>query len=84
MDFNTLEQNLTQGKYKTMEQFESDMRLIFTNCRQFNPPGMGVYLAADSQEAAFDVEWQKATKRKLSSAERTFVIQTLNTMMGDE
>ncbi|KAG9000448.1 hypothetical protein FRB94_005418 [Tulasnella sp. JGI-2019a] len=84
MDFSTLEQNLTQGKYKTMDQFESDMRLIFNNCRQFNPPGMGVYLAADAQETAFDVEWQKATKKKLSSAERTFVIQTLNTMMGDD
>ncbi|KAG8886099.1 hypothetical protein FRB98_001473 [Tulasnella sp. 332] len=84
MDFNTLEQNLTQGKYMTMDQFESDMRLIFRNCRQFNPPGIDVYIAADTQEATFDAEWQKVTKKKLSSAERTFVIQTLNTMMGDD
>lgn len=84
MDFQTLEANLNKGAYTTMRQFESDMRLVFNNCRQFNPPGSGVYVAADILEAAFDAEWRKATERKLSSADRAWAIKTLNYMMQDE
>ncbi|KAK4514480.1 erg10, acetyl-CoA C-acetyltransferase [Mucor velutinosus] len=36
MDFGTMLTKLQQGQYKTVKEFESDMRLIFTNCYTFN------------------------------------------------
>ena len=37
MDLMTLEKNVYDGKYKTFAKFESDLRLIFTNCYKYNP-----------------------------------------------
>lgn len=36
MDLSTLEKNVNDGKYRTIEDFTHDMRLIFTNCYQYN------------------------------------------------
>ncbi|KAI8636070.1 hypothetical protein BD408DRAFT_377484 [Parasitella parasitica] len=36
MDFGTVLKKISQGQYKTVKEFESDMRLIFTNCYTFN------------------------------------------------
>lgn len=83
MDLRTLEENLTQGKYRTMREFEVDTRLIFNNCRQFNPPGTVVVQAADVLEHMFDKEWAKANEKKLSSADRSFALKTLTSMMAD-
>lgn len=38
MDLSTLEKNVNNNKYKTIEEFEKDMRLIFSNCYAYNPP----------------------------------------------
>ena len=36
MDLLTLEKNANDGKYKTFAKFEADLRLIFSNCYQYN------------------------------------------------
>lgn len=36
MDLMTLEKNVYEGKYLTFEKFVSDLRLIFSNCYQYN------------------------------------------------
>ncbi|KAI8335273.1 hypothetical protein EDC96DRAFT_469660 [Choanephora cucurbitarum] len=36
MDLGTMMKKLNNGQYKTVKEFESDMRLIFTNCYTFN------------------------------------------------
>lgn len=36
MDFSTMLKKLKEGQYKTVKEYESDMRLIFTNCYTFN------------------------------------------------
>lgn len=36
MDLSTLEKNVDNDKYKTIEDFEKDMRLIFSNCYAYN------------------------------------------------
>lgn len=84
MDFMTLENNLNSGRYKTMERFERDMRLIYSNCRQFNPPGSLIVDSANHLEAIFNKEWVKAMEKKLSSADRAFAIKTLNIMFADD
>ncbi|OHT12976.1 acetyltransferase, GNAT family protein [Tritrichomonas foetus] len=36
MDLSTLEKNVNDNKYKTIEEFAKDMRLIFSNCYAYN------------------------------------------------
>ncbi|KAI9312583.1 hypothetical protein BX666DRAFT_1984486 [Dichotomocladium elegans] len=36
MDLGTMEKKLKEGEYKSVKDFETDMRLIFTNCYTFN------------------------------------------------
>lgn len=84
MDLGTMESNLVQGQYRTMESFEADMRLIFKNCRTFNHPGTVVVAHGNGLEALFDKEWTKAMEKKLSSADRTFAQKTLTNMIYDE
>ncbi|KIO26946.1 hypothetical protein M407DRAFT_233870 [Tulasnella calospora MUT 4182] len=84
MDFMTLENNLNSGRYKTMEQFERNMRLIYSNCRQFNPPGLPIVESANHLEAVFNKEWVKAMEKKLSSGDRAIAIKILNTMFNDD
>ena len=36
MDLSLLEKNVNEGKYHTIDQFERDLRLIFSNCYQYN------------------------------------------------
>lgn len=38
MDLATLETNLENNKYATLDQFLADTQLIFDNCRFYNPP----------------------------------------------
>jgi histone acetyltransferase len=38
MDLSLLERNVDDGRYASMDEFEHDVRLIFTNCYAFNPP----------------------------------------------
>ncbi|AET01108.2 bromodomain protein [Medicago truncatula] len=39
MDFGTMRAKLHEGMYKTLQQFEHDVFLIFNNAMNFNPPG---------------------------------------------
>lgn len=70
MDFGTISNKLTQGKYSTMEELGSDIVLVFSNCRQFNPPATFPVTCADVVERAFKKEWPKAIERKLSWMEK--------------
>jgi histone acetyltransferase len=36
MDLSLLEKNVNEGKYQSLETFERDLRLIFSNCYQYN------------------------------------------------
>ena len=38
MDLSLLERNVEDGKYKSIDDFEKDLRLIFTNCYTYNNP----------------------------------------------
>jgi len=70
VDFGTINQRLNQSKYETMDNFKDDVMLVFRNCRQFNPPGTFPYLCADTVEAAFTKEWQRAMEKRLEWGEK--------------
>ncbi|KAK5089060.1 histone acetyltransferase [Lithohypha guttulata] len=50
MDLGTMKKKLQEGAYKQPEDFLSDAKLIFDNCRTFNPAGNQWYNAANALE----------------------------------
>jgi len=46
MDFQTLEYNLLNEKYETVQQFAADTRRIWTNCYTYNAPESDVSIMA--------------------------------------
>jgi exo-beta-1,3-glucanase (GH17 family) len=45
-----LKNNLTDGKIKSLEQFESDLQLIWDNCRTYNKVGTQVRALGEKME----------------------------------
>ncbi|XP_078077521.1 uncharacterized protein LOC144499281 [Mustelus asterias] len=54
MDLSTIENKLTEKKYSSKWDFESDFRLMFDNCEQYNGKGNEYTLMAQAVERCFD------------------------------
>ena len=50
MDFATIKAKVDSGAYKGPQHFFDDVKLVFSNARQFNPPGSDVNLMANGVE----------------------------------
>ncbi|EJC98793.1 uncharacterized protein FOMMEDRAFT_161628 [Fomitiporia mediterranea MF3/22] len=83
MDFATISGRLKKGHYSTMEEFGSDIELIFANCRQFNPPGTLPVINAESVEKVFRREWPKAVEKRLSFKEKRGLMSAMTKLMND-
>ncbi|KAG5636972.1 hypothetical protein H0H81_006217 [Sphagnurus paluster] len=83
MDFGTMLAKLAQNKYVTMEEFGKDIELVFSNCRQFNPPATFPVTCADIVEKAFKKEWSKAMERKLSWTEKRGLQGVMTSLVKD-
>ncbi|WFD36850.1 hypothetical protein MCUN1_003740 [Malassezia cuniculi] len=66
MDFGTVDRKFKNGEYATMGDFADDVRLIFSNCRQFNPPGTIPRLLEAAVVKTWRREWGRAMVRKLN------------------
>lgn len=84
MDFGTIGQKLTEGKYPSMEDFAKDAELVFSNCRKFNPPPTYPVTCADTVEKVFKREWAKAYERKLSWAEKRSLQGLMTTLVKED
>lgn len=84
MDFRTVGEKLTDGKYSYMEEFAKDVQLIFSNCRKFNPPMTYPVTCADTIEKAFKKEWAKAIEKKLSWSEKRSLQGLMTTLVKEE
>ncbi|KAL4066546.1 hypothetical protein J3A83DRAFT_4098053 [Scleroderma citrinum] len=51
MDFGTMTSKVERGKYRSLEDFASDFRLVTMNAKIFNPPGSIYHSEADRIEA---------------------------------
>lgn len=47
MDFGTMANKVHRGKYRSLEDFASDLRLVGSNAKLFNPPGTIYHTEAD-------------------------------------
>lgn len=58
MDLGTISNKLSNWEYQTLEDFESDVRLVFKNCYAFNPDGTIVNMMGHRLEDIFNTKWQ--------------------------
>ncbi|KAG2037149.1 hypothetical protein BDR03DRAFT_920496 [Suillus americanus] len=50
MDLGTMSTKVVRGKYRSLEEFTTDFRLVVTNAKIFNPPGTIYHTEADRLE----------------------------------
>jgi transcription initiation factor TFIID subunit 2 len=84
MDFGTMSQKLAEGKYQFMEDFGKDVELVFSNCRQFNPPQTYPVDCADVVENVFKKEWPKIKEKKLSWPEKRSLQGIMTTLVKED
>ncbi|GAB4827105.1 hypothetical protein Ancab_033992 [Ancistrocladus abbreviatus] len=58
MDLGTIKSKLDKSVYSFAEEFESDVRLTFSNAMLYNPPTNQVHLMAKELDAFFDTQWK--------------------------
>ncbi|KAF9039227.1 hypothetical protein BJ165DRAFT_1496936 [Panaeolus papilionaceus] len=51
MDLGTMTDKVNRGKYRSLEDFAADFKLVTNNAKLFNPPGSIYYTEADKIEA---------------------------------
>jgi histone acetyltransferase len=49
-----MEEKLKEGKYKTIDAFADDVRLIIENCRSYNPESTVYYKNAEKLDEVFN------------------------------
>ena len=69
MDLGTVKKNLLNGDYKTMQDFMSDINLIWENCRTYNIPGSDIVKMANHCDKRFRQLVDKQFKNYRSKAE---------------
>ncbi|KAJ3733568.1 hypothetical protein DFJ43DRAFT_1023331 [Lentinula guzmanii] len=50
MDFGTITHKVARGKYRSLDDFTNDIRLVTSNAKLFNPPGTIYYTEAEKIE----------------------------------
>ncbi|XP_025112371.1 bromodomain-containing protein 2-like isoform X3 [Pomacea canaliculata] len=59
MDLSTVKAKMDNREYKTVRDFEEDMRLIFTNCYRYNAPDTDVVIMARKLQDVFELKFAK-------------------------
>eukprot|EP00186_Timspurckia_oligopyrenoides_P001548 CAMPEP_0182446920 /NCGR_PEP_ID=MMETSP1172-20130603/8873_1 /TAXON_ID=708627 /ORGANISM="Timspurckia oligopyrenoides, Strain CCMP3278" /LENGTH=626 /DNA_ID=CAMNT_0024643109 /DNA_START=117 /DNA_END=1997 /DNA_ORIENTATION=+ len=70
MDLGTIEKMIVTGSYANVEDIVSDVRLVWTNCRLYNPPGSELVKCANILEEKFEemmVGIDSAVKKELKT-----------------
>ena len=57
MDLGTIRRKLDSREYLNAEQFENDVRLVFSNCFTYNAPDTDIVQMAKALESIFEAKW---------------------------
>ncbi|KAI5964056.1 BDF1 [Candida pseudojiufengensis] len=57
MDLGKIQTKLNNNEYNNPEEFESDVKLVFSNCYKFNPEGTDVNMMGHRLESIFNEKW---------------------------
>lgn len=69
MDLGTIQNKLHNGEYETANDFEKDIRLMFSNCFIFNPEGTAVNMMGHKLENIFNEKWSKRPLTPISPSQ---------------
>ena len=58
-DLTTIQRNLAQDRYATIEAVEADVHLMIDNCLTFNDAASAVAISGQETEALFQVAFEK-------------------------
>ncbi|GBC32268.2 hypothetical protein GLOIN_2v1817937 [Rhizophagus irregularis DAOM 181602=DAOM 197198] len=59
IDLFTINLNLENNQYTSLEDFEKDVRLIFCNCYTYNDVGSEIYSSGKALESIFNKKWNE-------------------------
>ena len=62
MDLGTIKENLSNDKYKSIEEVVNDINLVWNNCRLYNKPNSNIYKLATHCEKVFKKNFDKFFK----------------------
>merc|ERR1711907_279533 len=68
MDLGKVEKRLAQNHYASVEEFASDVRLVFTNAKTYNVEFSDIHQMAKVVESHFEEKYMAAFKGKKRSA----------------
>jgi hypothetical protein len=57
MDLGTVKRKIESGEYRCASEFAEDVRLVFTNCYRYNPPGSDVVGMARKLQDVFEMKY---------------------------
>mmetsp|Transcript_15137 Transcript_15137/g.21126 ORF Transcript_15137/g.21126 Transcript_15137/m.21126 type:complete len:320 (+) Transcript_15137:77-1036(+) len=65
MDFGTIKNKLDTSQYANVDEWASDVALVFTNCYTYNPPGHDVVIMANGLQKLFEKKVKPLRERAL-------------------
>ena len=77
MDLYRIEKNIHEDKYKTVEVFENDVKLMCANAQEYNMEGSMIYQDSEVLSLVF-----RECKRQLSNGEKDVFVEPGSFTMG--
>lgn len=59
MDMRTIDQNIKNNRYKSVDAFMGDVKLMFNNCRTYNEEGSDIYNDANTLETVLTNKYKE-------------------------
>ena len=59
MDMHTVDQNIKNSRYKSVDAFMADVKLMFNNCRTYNEEGSDIYNDANTLETVLTNKYKE-------------------------
>jgi hypothetical protein len=65
MDLGTVKRKMVSREYTTASEFAADVRLMFTNCYEYNPPNHDVVSMARKLQEVFETRYKNISEERL-------------------
>jgi bromodomain-containing protein 3 len=83
MDFGTIKNKLDTSQYASVDEWASDVALVFTNCYTYNPPGHDVVIMGNGLQKLFEKKY-KPLREKALRVDITELQKTLTNLKSDQ
>lgn len=84
MDYQTMTRKLDRRKYANMEEFATDLKLVYSNGKKFNAASPEILQLIDSLEALWMKEWPSMLKRKIPNDLKRQLAKAINDLKTED